>query len=177
MLGTAMRCVSRYSESWWRNLGLTTLTRDFEARLPVRLRSAAWRADFVWLYCENFDFTSLSMPWISCRSYLGGGIWGWKEVSTFCNESIRSAMGLSARYLTLFHWNVRRYWSTGSTMYVRRQNTSKEVSTSSRTIVDGLLLLDLCFISIQYRPQAVANLAHHALTRRAQLCQLIRLLY
>jgi len=28
---------------------------------------------------------------------------------TFCNESISSAMGLSARYLTLFHEKPRRY--------------------------------------------------------------------
>jgi hypothetical protein len=35
---------------------------------------------------------------------------GW----TFCNESMSSTNGLSARYLTLFQMNVRRYWSAGS---------------------------------------------------------------
>jgi hypothetical protein len=46
--------------------GLTTLTSDLVDRLPVRLRSAAARADLVWLYCEILDLTSLSMPWSSC---------------------------------------------------------------------------------------------------------------
>lgn len=46
--------------------GLTTFTRDLVARLPVRFRSAAVRAPLVWLYWENLDLTSLSMP---CSSW------------------------------------------------------------------------------------------------------------
>lgn len=61
-----MRCVSRYSESRTMDLGLTTLTRDLVDRLPVRFRSAAARAPFVWLYWLNLDLTSLSIPCISC---------------------------------------------------------------------------------------------------------------
>jgi hypothetical protein len=63
-----MRWVSRYSESWTRDEGLTMVTRDLVARLPVRFRSAAVRALLVWLYWENLALTSLSMPCISCGS-------------------------------------------------------------------------------------------------------------
>lgn len=48
-----------------RALGFTMLTRDLVERLPVRFRSAARRAPLVWLYWENLDLTSLSMPCIS----------------------------------------------------------------------------------------------------------------
>lgn len=42
-------------------------------------------------------------------------LWMWREKrKTFCRVSTSSAMGLSARYLTLFHWNDCRYVSTGS---------------------------------------------------------------
>lgn len=66
--------------------GLTTVVRDLVDRLPVRFRSAWARLVFVVLYWENFALTSLSMP-----------------ATSFCSESIKSAMGLSWRYLILFH--------------------------------------------------------------------------
>jgi len=49
------------------------------------------------LYCVILLLTSLSML-----------------ASSFCSESMSSANGLSARYLTLFQVKDLRYWSAGS---------------------------------------------------------------
>src|SRR5215469_18348385 len=92
-----MRWVSRYSESLTRAEGDTIEVREREARLPVCRRSAPARLVLTELYWLNLDLMSLSRAW-----------------SSFARESMRSAMDLSARYLILFHWKVRRYWSTGS---------------------------------------------------------------
>ena len=95
--GTAIRCVSRYSESRTRAEGGTIEVNEREARLPVCRRSAPARLVLTELYWLNLDLTSLS-----------------RACSSFARKSMRSAMDLSTRYLILFHWKVRRYWSTGS---------------------------------------------------------------
>jgi hypothetical protein len=156
--------------------GSTTLTRDLVARLPVRFRSAAARALLVWLYCDILDLTSLSMP---CSSYRGSaGAWEqWPRRRTFCSESIRLAMVLSAvLYLTLFHWKLRRYWSTGSRHCMSFAPPERH-GGASRTIVDCLVLLHLGLVAVEYRPQAVADLVHDALARRIELRQLVGLLH
>lgn len=60
-LGTAMRWVSRYSESWMMSCGGTTETRDLVARLPVCLRVKVWRVVLRLLYWLYLARTSLSL--------------------------------------------------------------------------------------------------------------------
>jgi hypothetical protein len=151
-----MRWVSRYSESRIRAEGLTTLTRDFVARLPVRLRSAAARADLVWLYCVSLALTSLSMP---CSSYGG---------SAGPEESWRAAHLLQRAYQV-------GDGLVGGAVFDRVPLEVAQVLVDG-LIVDGLVLLHLCVVTVQYRPQAVADLVHDALARRIELRQLVGLL-
>ena len=65
----------------------------------------------VW-YWANLALTSLSILVASCDMLVGVEAISWRR--TFCRESMISAMGLSARYLTLFHWKLLKYCSTGS---------------------------------------------------------------
>ena len=87
--GTAIRCWARYSEASGlsSHSGLTIEVRDFCDRLPVLLRCSVARLVLVVLYCANLDLTSLSTA-----------------LSSDCRAERSSAMGLSARYFTLFHW-------------------------------------------------------------------------
>jgi hypothetical protein len=68
---------------------------------------------FTVLYWLNLLFTSLSML---MSSYMQGLVvfYPTSGILTLCKESINSASGLSARYLTLFQVKDRRYWSAGS---------------------------------------------------------------
>lgn len=80
--GTAIKWVSRYSESWTRMRGSTTDARDLVDNVPlgkcqdtiwqnmwttlgissyVCLRWSAASVVFPWVYCENLARTSLSM--------------------------------------------------------------------------------------------------------------------
>jgi len=88
-VGTAIRCCWRYSEASGlsSHSGLTIEVRDFCERLPVLLRCRVARLVLVVLYWANFDLTSESTA-----------------DSSDCREERSSAMGLSARYFTLFHW-------------------------------------------------------------------------
>ena len=65
--------------------------RDFCDRLPVLLRCMVARLVLVLLYWANLDLTSEST-----------------EDTSDCREDRSSAMGLSARYFTLFHWKFER---------------------------------------------------------------------
>lgn len=90
----------------------------------VCFRCEAARFVFTELYWLYFDLTSLSIPAISCCTHqLANDVLA-HGCQTFCNESISSAIGLSARYLTLFHWKVLRYWSTGSSVHVSQFSSS-----------------------------------------------------
>jgi hypothetical protein len=84
------------------------------ARLPDCLRCRVARLVRRVLYWLNFERTSLSIELISCWRLA----YGWTVLGsgrTFCNRLMSSAIGLSDLYLTLFHWKLDRYCSSGST--------------------------------------------------------------
>lgn len=83
-------------------------------------------------------------------------------------------MGLSARYLTLFHWKERRYCSTGSTD--SQQRLVGELG-HARTVVDGLLLGDLLLVAVEDAAQRVSNLVHNLLAGRVELGEVVGLLH
>lgn len=59
---------------------------------------------------------------------------------TFCRFSISSPSGRSARYLTLFQLNVRKYWSVGSVRELATDPTRMAPGHSILTVVDHLVL-------------------------------------
>ena len=67
---------------------------------------------------------------------------------TFCNESMRSAIDLSARYLTLFHWKERRYWSTGSAIPLSAFRPYIH-EIAQHTVIDILLIRNLALIALK----------------------------
>jgi hypothetical protein len=73
------------------------------------------------------------------------------EGLTFCNESMSSANGLSARYFTLFHVNVRRYWSAGS-ISVSAGANQIGLPKRDHTVINCLLLGNLRLVTFQDIP-------------------------
>ena len=136
-----------------RRFGLTIETRDLVARLPVCLRVRVWRLVLIWLYWLYLERTSVS---IDEASYTGisfvtahGRFAQLPRGShTLCSRSIISARGLSARYLTLFHEKLRRYWSSGSVNKFSRSAYKtlilSETSNQNLRRCDVLSLTDLC---------------------------------
>ncbi len=104
----------------------------------VCLRWSAVRLVLTWLYWLYLLLTSLS---ILAISYVKPGQFFNRSITlsyshsgfeTFRRESMRSPTDLSERYLTLFHENVCRYWSTGSAVDISIQQSCPVVLTDYR---------------------------------------------
>ena len=128
VLGTAIRWVSRYSESWMMREGSTTVVRDLLERLPlvtVRLNSSNnGKATLRLLSLEDceggLDLVVLIVFILNVVIYTGDFLRIVTSANctsnlvnprsqTFCSISMSSPRGLSALYLTLFQWKALRY--------------------------------------------------------------------